>query len=29
MESTGDDLKDHTEYVFWLGEQEALNLEKL
>ena len=26
---TGDDLKDHTEYVFWLGEQETLNLEKL
>ena len=26
---TGDDLRDHTEYVFWLGEQETLDLEKL
>ncbi|KJZ15079.1 4,5-dioxygenase [Marinomonas sp. S3726] len=23
---TGDDLKDHTEYAYWLGEAEELNL---
>ena len=23
---TGDDLKDHTEYAYWLGEPEELNL---
>ena len=23
---TGDDLKDHTDYAYWLGDSEALNL---
>ncbi|AMO57217.1 4,5-dioxygenase [Endozoicomonas montiporae] len=26
---TGDDIRDHTEYVFWLGNQETLDLDKL
>ena len=26
---TGDDLRDHTDYAFWLGEQEVLALDKL
>lgn len=26
---SGDDLKDHTDYAFWLGKEETLNLDAL